>query len=62
VVSEAVAALRESVLRHAGFAVFAGCVPQQLVRWEAGYGWTRRGYGQVAERPRPATPPSWPRG
>jgi hypothetical protein len=25
-------------------------VPEQLIRWESGYGWTRRGYGQVAER------------
>jgi hypothetical protein len=50
VVSEAVAALWESVLRHDGFAAFAVCVPEQLIRWEAGYGWTRRGYGQVAEK------------
>jgi hypothetical protein len=50
VVSEAVAALWESVLRHDGFAAFVVCVPEQLIRWEAGYGWTRRGYGQVAEK------------
>jgi len=68
VVSEAVAALWESVLRHDGFAVFAACVPEQLIRWEADYGWTRRGYGQVAERETPlavplarllATPDMW---
>ena len=53
VVSEAVAALWESVLRNDGFAAFAGCVPEQLIRWEADYGWTRRGYGQVAERETP---------
>jgi len=50
VVSEAVAALWESQLRHDGFAAFADCVPEQLIRWEADYGWTRRGYGQVAEK------------
>jgi hypothetical protein len=68
VVSEAVAALWESVLRHDGFPAFAGCVPEQLIRWEADYGWTRRGYGQVAERETPlavplarllATPDMW---
>jgi len=48
VVSEAVAALWESVFRHDGFAALAGRAPEQLIRWEADYGWTRRGYGQVA--------------
>src|SRR5439155_657814 len=47
-VSEAVAALWESVFRHGGFAALAGRAPEQLIRWEADYGWTRRGYGQVA--------------
>jgi len=50
VVSEAVAVLWGSVLRHDGFAAFAARAPEQLIRWEADYGWTRRGYGQVAER------------
>jgi hypothetical protein len=50
VVSDAVAVLWESVLRHDGFATFARRVPEQLIRWEAGYGWTRRGYGQVSEK------------
>jgi len=50
VVSEAVAALWESVLRNDGFAAFAGRAPEQLIRWEADYGWTRRGYGQVAQK------------
>src|SRR5271165_466529 len=68
VVSEAVAALWESVLRQDGFAGFAACVPGQLIRWEADYGWTRRGYGQVAEKETPlaiplarllATPDMW---
>jgi hypothetical protein len=57
VVSEAVAALWESVLRHDGFATFAGCAPKQLIRWEADYGWTRRGYGQVAEKEVPLAVP-----
>jgi hypothetical protein len=50
VVSDAVAALWESVLRHDGFAAFAQRVPQQFICWEAAYGWTRRGYGQVPEK------------
>ncbi len=50
VVSEAVAALWESVLRHDGFAAFTDSVPEHLIRWEAAYGWTRRGYGEVAEK------------
>jgi hypothetical protein len=43
-----VAALWESVFRHDGFAALAGRASEQLIRWEADYGWTRRGYGQVA--------------
>ena len=50
VVSDVVAALWESVLRHDGFAAFARRVPEQLIRWESAYGWTRRGYGQVPEK------------
>jgi hypothetical protein len=50
VVSDAVAVLWESVLRHDSFASFTRRVPEQLVRWEADYGWTRRGYGQVPEK------------
>lgn len=57
VVPEAVAALWESVLRHGGFATLAGRAPEQLIRWEADYGWTRRGYGQVAERETPLAVP-----
>ena len=33
-----------------GFAAFRRRVPEQLIRWEADYGWTRRGFGQVAEK------------
>jgi hypothetical protein len=50
VVSDAVAVLWESVLRHDGFTAFVQRVPAQLIRCEADYGWTRRGYGQVAEK------------
>lgn len=50
VISEAVAALWDSILRHNGFAAFADCAPEQLIRWESDYGWTRRGDGQVAEK------------
>jgi hypothetical protein len=50
VVSDAVSVLWESVLRHDGFAAFARRVPEQLIRWESDYGWTRRGYGQVPEK------------
>ena len=57
VVSEAVAALWESVLRHDGLAAFARRAPEQLIRWEADYGWTRRGDGQVAEKETPLALP-----
>jgi hypothetical protein len=57
VVSEAVAALWDSVLRHDGFAAFASRVPEQLIRWEAEYGWTRRGFGQIAEKETPLAIP-----
>jgi hypothetical protein len=50
VVSDAVAALWDSMLRHDGFAVFTDRAPEQLVRWESEHGWTRRGDGQVAEK------------
>jgi hypothetical protein len=50
VVSDAVAALWESILRQDGFAAFADQVPAQLISWESEYGWTRGGYGQVAEK------------
>jgi hypothetical protein len=47
VVSDAVAALWESVLRHDGFAAFTRRVPGQLIRWEAEY---------PARRPPPPSP------
>jgi hypothetical protein len=36
---------------------FAGRVPEQLIRREADYGWTRHGYGQVAEKETPLAVP-----
>jgi hypothetical protein len=57
VVSDAVAALWESILRHDGFAALAGRAPEQLIRWEADYGWTRQGYGQVAQKETPLAVP-----
>ena len=47
VVSDAVAALRESELRHDGFASFAQRVPEQFIRWEAGLRLDSARYGQV---------------
>ena len=47
----------QSVLRHDGFAALAGRAPEQLIRWEADYGWTRRGYGQVAQKETPLAVP-----
>jgi hypothetical protein len=59
-IEDNLAALWESVLRHDGFAAFVGRAPEQLIRWEADYGWTRRGYGQVAEKETPlAVPLAW---
>jgi len=55
VVSDAVAVLWESVLRRDGFTAFAQRVPEQLIRWEARYGWTRRGYGPVPISTSPGT-------
>ncbi len=41
VVSDAVAVLWDSVLRNDGPAAFASRVPEQLIRWESDFGWTR---------------------
>jgi hypothetical protein len=49
--------ITDPVLRHGGFAALAGRAPEELIRWEADYGWTRRGYGQVAERETPLAVP-----
>jgi hypothetical protein len=36
---------------------YSPAAPEQLIRWEADYGWTRRGYGQVAEKETPLAVP-----
>ncbi len=50
VVSDAVALLWTRVRDQLGFAAFADRAAPQLARWEAQYGWTRTGLGQVSER------------
>lgn len=53
VVSDEVAQLWTRVRDHAGFTVFAEQAAPQLVRWESRYGWTRTGFGQVAQKESP---------
>lgn len=50
VVSDEVALLWRQVRDRLGFAAFAEHAAGQLLRWESQYGWTRRGYGPIAER------------
>lgn len=50
VVSDAVGRLWSRLLDHHGFAGFAQRAAPQLIRWEAPYGWTRYGFGSVAEK------------
>ena len=50
VVSDEVSALWQRIQEVKGFPAFAGDAARQFVRWEAPYGWTRRGYGRVAEK------------
>lgn len=50
VVSDAVAQLWSTVLKRRGFPEFAELAAAQLIRWEAPYGWTRRGDGTVADK------------
>ena len=50
VVSDAVERLWDR-LRHAhGFVRFAALAAPQLVRWESQYGWTRGGWGSIAQK------------
>lgn len=53
VVSDAVAQLWSTVRERRGFPEFADRAAAQLIRWEAPYGWTRRGDGMVADKERP---------
>lgn len=50
VVSDAVAGLWHAIRDQHGFAGFAARAAPQLLRWETGHGWTRYGYGTVAEK------------
>ncbi len=50
VVSDAVAGLWRAVRDRHGFATFVDQAAPQLLRWEAGHGWTRYGMGSVAEK------------
>jgi hypothetical protein len=48
VVSDAAAALWESMRERYGFARFAATSAAQLPRWESRYGWSRSGWGKLA--------------
>ncbi|HEX5994415.1 MAG TPA: hypothetical protein VFY84_04670 [Jiangellales bacterium] len=50
VISDEVGAMWRRVREHAGLSVFAKLAAPQLVRWEREHGWTRGGWGQVAEK------------
>jgi hypothetical protein len=50
VISDEVGRLWKRTLEHLGFATFAALAAPQLIRWESQYGWTRSGYGQVAQK------------
>jgi hypothetical protein len=50
VISDQVGALWRRVRDHAGLSAFAALAAPQLIRWERKHGWTRGGWGQVAEK------------
>jgi hypothetical protein len=50
VVSDAAATLWEFVRQRHGFARFATVAAAQLPRWESAYGWSRSGWGKLAEK------------
>jgi hypothetical protein len=50
VVSDAAATLWEFVRERHGFARFAMVAATQLPRWESAYGWSRSGWGKLAEK------------
>jgi hypothetical protein len=50
VVSDAAATLWEFVRERHGFARFAAVAAAQLPRWESAYGWSRSGWGKLAEK------------
>lgn len=50
VVSEAAGVLWSRYQHHHGFRGFAERAAPQLIRWESPHGWTRYGFGSVAEK------------
>jgi len=50
VVSDAAATLWEFLRERHGFARFAMVAAAQLPRWESAYGWSRSGWGKLAEK------------
>ncbi|WP_460495190.1 hypothetical protein [Glycomyces tarimensis] len=52
VVSDEVEALWRRMIEHRGFAAFTAVGAEQLLRWEAKYGWTQSGWGPIAEQER----------
>jgi hypothetical protein len=50
VVSDAAATLWEFVRERHGFARFTTTAATQLPRWESAYGWSRSGWGKLAEK------------
>ena len=50
VVSDAAEALWEFVRQRHGFTQFATVAAAQLPRWESAYGWSRSGWGKLAEK------------
>jgi hypothetical protein len=50
VVSDAIAGLWRTVRDRHGFAAFVDRAAPQLLRWETGHGWTRYGWGSVAQQ------------
>lgn len=50
VVSDAAAALWETVRERHGFARFAALAGSQLPRWEEAFGWSRSGWGKLADK------------
>jgi len=50
VVSDAAATLWEFARERHGFAWFATVAAAQLPRWESAYGWSRSGWGKLAEK------------
>lgn len=50
VVSDEVGAMWQRMLAVGGFPAFAAEAAEQFLRWEAPYGWTRRGFGRVSQK------------